>query len=969
MKKNYVKYLGVTSTALLSVAPVVTPIVQNALNAAETKTVQATDSQGVNVPVDLSGQNDYSKVLQQAIKAPLLPFTSINGSLVNGAIQNSSYNADTLLGLVELAKITNQPNQDYDDVLMTNNGIGSSVTIKGSDLMKYLFTNTDGSTRTDTSDFYSAFDQPVPAVALNTTRAAGSKGKQIHDAAQFIYDKLGSNVKDVLGTGIFGDPNKAKLSIEIDGQTSPNPVDLARQGRIVVTLKAESGKQADGKTKKAEAFMVLKNSNVLLANAGGDGSLSPETDTKKINKFANTANLNDYALLSDDGLINTKRGSTDFSIGTELSDPEGTSSTTDPIKSAYDYYFRLTNKVPLDAENTYPKIDKLDDLLKTDVKAYTEKHYVEAYATDTIVVPEGTTLDTIVDKLQKVKYQGAPSVGDYGTSVNSEKAVAFDNVDAKSANSADWVSRLSGENFSSVTEGSTTRYTAKRLMDKGTPLSSIVARPGRMTIDVPVKGDLFLPTKDNGGSGYTFLDHDSSHAFVKNVPATAKVNVVVYSNPGYWGNIYTLGTLPSFAFFAPAATGELVPTFYDNGQTVKETDLPQSLRSNVLKLSANDPNFVDPATNAISKNKLNSFFVAAFGQAVKNKQILISDEDVKSSITPIDTNNLKEDNDFPNAKFYTIRPDDKTNAAGDGSRFTVDSSAVDLTKPGKYDVKVTYTNDKNGAYGLGSESSTITFPVTVNATDDPAFYFIGGVDKTIKVGESFNPLQFKVARSLDEINKMVADGTANDGKDFVNDPMKTGVDVSISGSVNTNVPGTYTLVYTATNTATGKKTTLNRRINVINTTKPSDPSKPNTPNVTEFKAIGYVNYIPGYGINVWDSPNGKFTGQRLDDMTSWKISQKAVIDGKTWYEVGRNQWVDGTYISLSPVSHMKPLSGSVRINYVPGYGVRVYKSTDGTQPTEQFLQHGTEWKVFGEMNGYYNVGADQWIKVEYGQLN
>ena len=231
-------------------------------------------------------------------------------------------------------------------------------------------------------------------------------------------------------------------------------------------------------------------------------------------------------------------------------------------------------------------------------------------------------------------------------------------------------------------------------------------------------------------------------------------------------------------------------------------------------------------------------------------------------------------------------------------------------------------------------------------------------------------MNFKVARSLDEINQMVANGSANDGKDYVNDPDKTGIDVSISGDVDTNTPGNYTLVYTATNVATGKSTSLTRRINVINNTNPGGGSTTDQDKteITDFKAIGYVDYVPGYGINVWDAPKGQATGQKLPDNSAWKISHKAVLaDGQVWYQVGKNQWVDGQYISLSPVSRMKPISGAIQINYVPGYGVRVYQSADTSKPTNKLLKHGTAWKVFGELNGFYNVGKNQWIKVDYGK--
>ncbi|WP_455768570.1 aggregation-promoting factor [Lactobacillus mulieris] len=59
-----------------------------------------------------------------------------------------------------------------------------------------------------------------------------------------------------------------------------------------------------------------------------------------------------------------------------------------------------------------------------------------------------------------------------------------------------------------------------------------------------------------------------------------------------------------------------------------------------------------------------------------------------------------------------------------------------------------------------------------------------------------------------------------------------------------------------------------------------------------------VNYVPGYGIAVWNNPdNPQFTGQRLADGTSWKVIQTAYSStGEKWYDLGLNQWVPAKYV-------------------------------------------------------------------------
>lgn len=66
--------------------------------------------------------------------------------------------------------------------------------------------------------------------------------------------------------------------------------------------------------------------------------------------------------------------------------------------------------------------------------------------------------------------------------------------------------------------------------------------------------------------------------------------------------------------------------------------------------------------------------------------------------------------------------------------------------------------------------------------------------------------------------------------------------------------------------------------------------------VTSVNGTVKINYIPGYGVNVYNSPakNHKFTGKRLADGTTWKVNSKQIVDGTTWYQVVGG-WVDGKY--------------------------------------------------------------------------
>lgn len=58
-----------------------------------------------------------------------------------------------------------------------------------------------------------------------------------------------------------------------------------------------------------------------------------------------------------------------------------------------------------------------------------------------------------------------------------------------------------------------------------------------------------------------------------------------------------------------------------------------------------------------------------------------------------------------------------------------------------------------------------------------------------------------------------------------------------------------------------------------------------------------INYVPGYGINIWTNFNhGHFTGQRAKHGTTWNVlATQKDSKGNTWYEIGQNQWIMAKY--------------------------------------------------------------------------
>lgn len=272
-------------------------------------------------------------------------------------------------------------------------------------------------------------------------------------------------------------------------------------------------------------------------------------------------------------------------------------------------------------------------------------------------------------------------------------------------------------------------------------------------------------------------------------------------------------------------------------------------------------------------------------------------------------------------------------------RLSVDSSNIDFSKGNSMAmVPFTYVT----AYG---KTMTVTLELLIKQPNYPIIEFNTNQDMTINVGTPFNLYDFKAYQ----------DSAAN---------LLTNR-VSISGSVNTSKVGTYELTYSVANKY-NLKTTLIRTINVV------DPngSPNNKPIITSLETVGYVKYVAGYGIRVWSTPDGNGSNQYLPHGTAWKIDQKATFkDGSIWYRVGKDQWVDGSYIKFTPVSSpgMKELKGVGTINYVQGYSVNVYRGAEasGENWTGNQLKHGTKWRVYGEKDGFYNLGGDQWVSTKY----
>ncbi|MFT9193823.1 MAG: SLAP domain-containing protein, partial [Schleiferilactobacillus harbinensis] len=131
---------------------------------------------------------------------------------------------------------------------------------------------------------------------------------------------------------------------------------------------------------------------------------------------------------------------------------------------------------------------------------------------------------------------------------------------------------------------------------------------------------------------------------------------------------------------------------------------------------------------------------------------------------------------------------------------------------------------------------------------------------------------------------------------------------------------------------------------------------------------GVINYQPGYGVALWSMPGGHglIKGRTLASGTAWKASYKVTLaDGTTWYEVGRNQWVDGRYFVLNG-SQASPVTANQVVQVKSGTTAVVYQEP-GSGAISSQLPPNTAWRVnaVAARNNqlWYQVGTNQWISA------
>lgn len=98
---------------------------------------------------------------------------------------------------------------------------------------------------------------------------------------------------------------------------------------------------------------------------------------------------------------------------------------------------------------------------------------------------------------------------------------------------------------------------------------------------------------------------------------------------------------------------------------------------------------------------------------------------------------------------------------------------------------------------------------------------------------------------------------------------------------------------------------------------------------------GTVAYVPGYGIAVYQlvgNTTQLVLGKKLADGTTWQVFGKKTLNGQLWYNLGGNQWANGTYLRL--VAPQQPSDNTTHPNAGSGVTPQPPVTTPQVKPTQ-----------------------------------
>lgn len=123
------------------------------------------------------------------------------------------------------------------------------------------------------------------------------------------------------------------------------------------------------------------------------------------------------------------------------------------------------------------------------------------------------------------------------------------------------------------------------------------------------------------------------------------------------------------------------------------------------------------------------------------------------------------------------------------------------------------------------------------------------------------------------------------------------------------------------------------------------------------------------------SPFSNTVIRTLKKGSSWKSATQMTVNGRTYYNLGGDQWVDDANVTVQGAAKVSAIKGVATVHYVKGYGIAVWTNyQNGKAIRGKKLMDGSKWKVFkratlkSTVNGtttWYNLGGNQWLDGRY----
>ena len=119
-----------------------------------------------------------------------------------------------------------------------------------------------------------------------------------------------------------------------------------------------------------------------------------------------------------------------------------------------------------------------------------------------------------------------------------------------------------------------------------------------------------------------------------------------------------------------------------------------------------------------------------------------------------------------------------------------------------------------------------------------------------------------------------------------------------------------------------------------------------------YEGIGVATsiYPNGYGVNIFNEPNGIYVGR-----ITQKIPYTVYMERNGWLNVGGNQWIKA--------ENMNYKRYTATSKYGSGYGVNVYHAPGGVYIGK--IYSPVNYKIYQYNDGWVDLGNNQWVKAAH----